>query len=78
MKIKIHTSKNAEFAYLLFESTDPVQKKLPVNTRWNTNKKFSSTIPAPRNLESNTSHLVEIKFNLRIGDFFFNFRSTLS
>ena len=27
-----------------------------------------STVPASRNLESNTSHFVEIKFNLRIGD----------
>ena len=26
MKIKIHKSKNAEFAYLLFESTDPSKR----------------------------------------------------
>lgn len=53
----IHSFKNAEFTDLLLEIQGCGQNHLPIHTRWKTNKKLSSAVPASVQWNSDTSHL---------------------
>ena len=64
----IYSSKNAEFTDLLLENKGRVQNQLPIHTRWKTNKKFSSAVPASVLWNSDTGHLEELNFYLIDGE----------